>query len=526
MTTNMLTEEQRTKLDNIVSRMTQNGESQDNIMLVVNDFKQKYGSPNVDITKQEPKTKTFVESVGSSVGKSIGSLFGPAGGVAGAEIGKRYGSKIADNPKKAAIDILDSLPMAGGMTGAIAGSGVASIPLSMLMTAGGEGFRQVGRRALGENPTPAIESGISGVRMKRIQKMSPEISNIIEQGVLSGLMDTASLGVAKATKIASPIFKTLQSKSAGSAMGGMKNVYNKVRGGSKAFNKAAVEMQERGAFGAFSSPESMLSVVKDEGKRSGSRIGEIIKEVSGQDLLIDSQKLAQSIYNDLKTPIASGYGNKINREARVIADTITGIGDQVKISDLQEIKKIIDPGKWGDFQMSNIGKDARKVYDMRQKAYSKISDVIEEGIDLSEQSMITHGQRSDLPQLGFGNYVPDKKRGLLDEFKKAKQTYGASETVRKGLQDKIDRMEGRQFLGVGEIGSTVGALVNMFGGNPAAAAKWLATAAGIKYLRSFGPQQGAIIFRALSNMTPNTSAISSLLRVGNRIANNQGQNNE
>lgn len=527
MATNTLTEERRTQLDNIVSRMEANGETKESIIFVVDDFKKKYGDgKSVDVDNNNSETESKTEKIGglagSVVGRGIGSAFGPVGGVLGSEIGKRTGKSVARSPKQSAVGVFDALPMVGGVSGALAGSGVGSIPLAMLMTAGGEGIRQVGRRALGVNPTPPVESGIPGLTISRIPGVSSEISNILEQGALSGLIDTASLGAGKAVKATSPIFRSLQAKSAGSAMGGMKNVYNKVRGGSKAFNKAAVEMQERGAFGAFSSPESMLSVVKDEGKRSGSRIGEIIKEVSGQDLLIDSQKLAQSIYNDLKTPIASGYGNKINREAKVIADTITGIGDQVKISDLQEIKKIIDPGKWGDFQMSNIGKDARKVYDMRQKAYSKISDVIEEGIDLAEQSMITQGQRPDLPQLGFGNYVPDKKRGLLDEFKKAKQTYGASETVRKGLQDKIDRMEGRQFLGLGEIGSTVGALMNLFGGNPAAAAKWLATAAGIKYLRSFGPQQGAIIFKTLSQLKPNTSAMASVLRAGQSAVNRNG----
>lgn len=531
MGTNMLTEERRTQLDDIVSRMEANGETKESIVFVVDDFKNKYGNEKSDTvartdSETELKTKKIGGLAGSVIGRGIGSAVGPVGGELGSQIGKRIGTGVAKNPKKSVVGILDALPMVGGVSGALAGSGLGSIPLSMLMTAGGEGIRQIGRRAIGVNPTPLVESVIPGVSIPRIPKVSSEISNIIEQGALSGLIDTASLGAGKALKATSPIFRNLQAKAAGSAMGGMKNVYNKVRGGSKAFNQAAMDMQERGAFGAFSSPEAMLYSVKQESKKAGSRIGEIIKEVSGEDLLIDSKKLAQSIYNDLRTPIERGYGKKINREANIIANTITGLGDNVKISDLQEIKKIIDPGKWGDFQMSNIGKDARKVYDMRQKAYSKISDVIENGIDLAEQSMITQGQRADLPQLGFKNYVPDQKKGLLDEFKKAKQTYGASETVRKGLQDKIDRMEGRQFLGVGEIGSTVGALVNMFGGNPAAAAKWLATAAGIKYLRSFGPQQGAIIFRALSNMTPNTSAISSLLRVWNRIANNQGTNNE
>ncbi len=517
--------------------------------------------------KPLPKKARVGKAAGAVVGGAIGSMFGPIGGITGSLLGDKVGKFTAENPREAALNVLDTLPSVGGTAGAIAGAGLGSIPLGMLLASGGEGFRQVGRRALGAEVAPAVETGIPGLQFPRVPGVQSEMSNLIEQGAMSGLIDSATLGAGKVAKLASPVFHRLQAKAAGSAMGGMKNVYNKVRGGSKAFNEAAVKMQDLGAFGAFTSPTHMEEFVKNKSMEAGTKIGDIIKEVSGTEWKIDSHLLSKEIYKDLRNPIRKGYGKEQNDEVRKIMDTITGMRKRnITLKDLQTIKAEIDPGKWGDFQRANQGKDARKIYDLRKRAYGKLSDVIEQGVELysgpvgirriDTPTSTPTGQTYSVPARDlavptrdlavptrdlapsmtqeaksagrgpmYGEVYDARRERLIDDFKAAKKMYGASETIKTGLRDKIDRLEGRQFLGLGEVGSSIGALVSLFGGNPASAAKWLATAAGIKYLRSFGPQQGAMIFRALSNMRPNPTAMGSVLRVGRYLADRSNDTN-
>lgn len=87
--------------------------------------------------------------------------------------------KISDVAKKGPLAVgremfsknpgaaLDQLPMAGAVAGGLAGAGAGSIPLAGIGAAGGEAFRQIGKRALGL-PAPetsgkaALDIGIQG----------------------------------------------------------------------------------------------------------------------------------------------------------------------------------------------------------------------------------------------------------------------------------------------------------------------------------------------------------------------------
>lgn len=66
-----LSEEHRTKLDTIVSRMVSNGEPRENIQTVVNDFKAKYGT----VEPAQPKDAGFLSTLGKDIAALPGAIY-------------------------------------------------------------------------------------------------------------------------------------------------------------------------------------------------------------------------------------------------------------------------------------------------------------------------------------------------------------------------------------------------------------------------------------------------------------------
>lgn len=83
MDTNMLQEQDRQKLDKIVSQMISNKESDETIKLVVSDFKQKYAkqTPEVaDVPQTDSNRNTLMSGVGSNIKESVTGLLANYGG--------------------------------------------------------------------------------------------------------------------------------------------------------------------------------------------------------------------------------------------------------------------------------------------------------------------------------------------------------------------------------------------------------------------------------------------------------------
>lgn len=112
MATNMLAEQDRTKLDGIIQKMLANKESDANIQLVVNDFKKKYSTdqsqwqlPNKGFTRRtaeeieasKPEEKRFLGRVGEDLSKRAGNVSGYVGRQGG------IGSQIFEAPSTLAI---------------------------------------------------------------------------------------------------------------------------------------------------------------------------------------------------------------------------------------------------------------------------------------------------------------------------------------------------------------------------------------------------------------------------------------
>jgi hypothetical protein len=128
--------------------------------------------------KQDNSTFDNIKKAADFVGGTIG---GPIGGfLAGKAVDKA--KEVVDDPRGAALGVVDTLPAVGAVSGALVGSGLASVPLGALGAAGGQAFKQLGRRALGEDPTPGVSIPFSDKKVPDIPGIPKEASDIVSGG--------------------------------------------------------------------------------------------------------------------------------------------------------------------------------------------------------------------------------------------------------------------------------------------------------------------------------------------------------
>lgn len=135
------------------------------------------------------------KELGLSALGSLGSVINPL-----APIAMKVGKYVANDPRKAVLQAADYLPAAGAVAlplGAALTSGGVSIPasaaLSGLGAAGGEGFKQIIRRSMGEEAAPPVANSVPFTQgnLPRIPMVSPEVSNLITQGGVGVAQDLA-----------------------------------------------------------------------------------------------------------------------------------------------------------------------------------------------------------------------------------------------------------------------------------------------------------------------------------------------
>ncbi len=143
----------------------------------------------------QPSRMDRAKSMGMEALGSLSSAFNPLGPLA-----VKAGRYVAQNPKQAVLQAADYMPAAGGIAlPVVAGitSGGMSIPasaaLSGLGMAGGEGYKQIIRRGMGEEPAPPIPNPVPFTKgnLPRIPMVSPEVSNLVTQGGVGVAQDLA-----------------------------------------------------------------------------------------------------------------------------------------------------------------------------------------------------------------------------------------------------------------------------------------------------------------------------------------------
>lgn len=142
-----------------------------------------------------PSRMDQAKNMGMEALGSLTSAINPLGPLA-----VKAGRYVSQNPKQAVLQAADYMPAAGGIAlPVVAGlaSGGTSIPasaaLSGLGMAGGEGYKQVIRRSLGEAPAPPIPNPVPFTKgnLPRIPMVSPEVSNLATQGGIGIAQDLA-----------------------------------------------------------------------------------------------------------------------------------------------------------------------------------------------------------------------------------------------------------------------------------------------------------------------------------------------
>jgi len=433
-----------------------------------------------------------------------------------------------------------------------------------------------------------------------VPMMTPQ--DVVAQGASQGL----SLGAGLSMEAAQKFLRGLQKVSAGSALGGMKAVFNKIRGGSGRFGDASVAMQEKGAFGPFTGAEEMMNKVSAIKDTAGAEMGKVhamidsldnpvqsikkqypiisqtvdgrevggtikntssipasltdytelpgIREVKldsfewkgkptyystseelrtknlanriiesnridplivviddkGPYILegghrfdamreigaksfpakividnssfnvpksLDFNKIGKIITDELTPKIEGPMAESAKAEVAKIVQTLEANGATPDYKTIMAIKRQIDPGKWGDFQMSGMGADSKKIFEIRQRATAIIGKAIDEGVETATKR------------------TPE----IAKKYLEAKKTYGMAADVLKGITDKTERLNANQYLNLAAGGVASVGLYKLINGDPEGAAKYFATAAGIKYVKSLGPQQGAIVYKALGD---------------------------
>ncbi len=143
----------------------------------------------------QPSRMDRAKSMGMEALGSLSSAVNPLGPLA-----VKAGRYVAQNPKQAVLQAADYMPAAGGIAlPVVAGitSGGMSIPasaaLSGLGMAGGEGYKQIIRRGMGEEPAPPIPNPVPFTKgnLPRIPMVSPEVSNLVTQGGVGVAQDLA-----------------------------------------------------------------------------------------------------------------------------------------------------------------------------------------------------------------------------------------------------------------------------------------------------------------------------------------------
>ncbi len=146
-------------------------------------------------TATTPSRMDQAKELGASMLGSLGSAINPL-----APLAVKVGQYIAKDPRKAVLQGADYLPAAGGIAlPVVAGfaSGGTSIPASAALSgigmAGGEGYKQLIRRGMGENPAPPIPNPIPFTKgnIPRIPGLSSEDSNLATQAGIGVAQDLA-----------------------------------------------------------------------------------------------------------------------------------------------------------------------------------------------------------------------------------------------------------------------------------------------------------------------------------------------
>lgn len=333
--------------------------------------------------------------------------------------------KVMQDPRGNAEKALEALPVMGAIgapmavTLPTAGAGIAAGALmSGAGAAGGEALRQMGRKALGLESAPPLKVPLPFIDkdIPEIPGVGPNVSNIIQHGIMGAGSEFAGQGIASLAKGTSKLLKSASIGSARRALGNLKSNLTSTKSWRDGLrkqaqaNQAAATMLAKNAISKTGSTTKTFENIQKLQGNTGKEMSKILETADNAGGSIDTADFALEMEKALKPK----YADEIV-EYNKILDDLSVNGDQLS---LFEAKLNIKPsmGKAFDKPMTSravnftrraakflenkianriretLGKESSKAYASANSLYGKTQNALQ----------------SILPQkaLEMGNQVP------------------------------------------------------------------------------------------------------------------------
>lgn len=451
----------------------------------------------IDTADPSPQPSRMGQAVelGSSVLGSLGSAINPM-----AQLAMKVGKAVAKNPRQAVLQGADYIPAAGGIAlPVVAGlaSGGTSIPasaaLSGLGMAGGEGYKQLIRRGMGENPAPSLPNPVPFTKGNLDQtkilglpapRMSPEVSNLVNQGAIGVVGDLAGAGLGTVAGKISNVMKGTSVGSARRALGNTKANLTSTKSWKDALrkqvtaNKTAEELLDVGAISKTGNTNTTFKNVLKVRDKSVKGLNSVLNKADEAGGLIDTNQFVVEMQQALKPK----YPDEIKAFDKIIEDIGAGEVSPGKLS-LVEAKTRIK---------SNLGKSWESPPSGRAIALTR------------KASQFLENKISSNVKQSLGEYASKL-------YKLSNSTFGKSENALRTLAPQQALEMGNQFpsltataVGAGRLaaGDVPGALMSSGGMELLKRRGAGITAntlnAGSKLLKQISPQTAPALLKAMS----------------------------
>ena len=412
------------------------------------------GPPSENNSVMDKVVKFLKDHSGAIQNVTAGPIAGPLNAV------EDY---VLNNPKKAALQAADQLPGVMGAAlplaatvGTVGVGAPAAIGLAGFGAAGGEGLRQVARRALGENPTPKVQLPFVG-DVPQLPGVSPEISNMIEQGGISAAAQGIGEGIKSAAgPIADAASDFAQTRGA-KALGFTKRFLKTPQAIEEA-KGTAQEMLDNGVITPFAGAETMSDRVENLINEKGKAIGDFLKERGGG---FDTQSAVNAI-NSVRPVDSSGQWlrggayDKINSMLDTALDTVQAHKDVIPFEEANKLKGLLQ--SIVNWKGTNLESETGK----------QIAGAMRGAVDTS-----------------LGNVAEGADPQAMQQFLKDKSTYSAGLRAQDALSNRMSSEFGNKTVGLTD---TIAGAGELAAGNPMGAG---ALVGGKKVLERFGNQATA-----------------------------------
>lgn len=324
----MLANDKRLRLNSIVDQATKNGESEQNIQEIVNQFKSKYDQPETAPTQQEPQQPGFLKSVGQEIiapfkqiaknqPKDIKGSLKEAGLIA--LLGPGFG-KIAAAPKG------EKLKTAGAL-GEIA-SYVTGVGAAKNVVAGG--LKGLGKAIVKRAVPNAIEgAGFLGSGAVRRGETNPV--KIGEQALVGAVTNV----------VANPLFSKLSEPISKGLLKGAARLYDSVLGVTKneiksGFKTAGEKIVEKGGFVAGS--QNKIKDIADKAIDAAEEKAQtVLAHMDSAGVKVSTNKMVEPL-NNMITQLKE-IGEPIPARLQSIVDAIKSKGESLTATEANNLKR-------------------------------------------------------------------------------------------------------------------------------------------------------------------------------------------